>query len=210
MSGDTVAGNKQALRERVLRCRDGLSAKARTANSRICADRLYTLVEAVCDPPAVVAGFIPIRSEIDIVPTLQRLAARGYTIALPVVEASGQPLSFRCWDGTAALQDAGFGTRGPGVKAAVVDPDILIVPLSAFDRHGGRMGYGKGHYDTSIMALKAHKRVMTIGAAYAMQQVDSVPQEPHDQRLQWIVTDEGVLDCRPGDHDRSLANDEAL
>lgn len=138
-----------------------------------------------------VAGYWPMRSEIDPRPILEALAERGSALALPV--CSPQGLVFRAWQPWQPLVPAGFGTLGPPETAAEVTPRVLLVPLAAFDRAGHRIGYGKGHYDGAIARLSAAGALTTIGLALACQEVASVPAENHDQRLDVVVTESEVI-----------------
>ncbi|NBB48884.1 5-formyltetrahydrofolate cyclo-ligase [Rhizobium sp. CRIBSB] len=140
----------------------------------------------------IVSGFFPIRSEADIRPLMARLKARGARLCLPVV-IDRETIVFRELVAGAELVDTGFGTRGPGPDAAVVDPDLLLVPLSAFDGQGNRIGYGAGHYDRAIARLREkgrHPRL--IGIAFDCQEVAEVPNEAHDVRLEAVLTESGL------------------
>ena len=144
------------------------------------------------DPGTVISGFWPIRSEADIRPLMAHLRSRGARLCLPVV-LDRETIVFRELVGGAPVVKTGFGTTGPGPEAAVLDPDILLVPLSAFDRTGHRIGYGAGHYDRAIDRLKAKGRVpKLIGIAFDCQEVASVPAEPHDVPLDGILTESGL------------------
>ncbi len=143
-------------------------------------------------PGTIVSGFFPIRSEADIRPLMARLKARGARLCLPVV-IDRETIVFRELVTGAELVDTGFGTRGPGPDAAVVDPDLLLVPLSAFDGQGNRIGYGAGHYDRAIARLREkgrHPRL--IGIAFDCQEVAEVPNEAHDVRLEAVLTESGL------------------
>ena len=143
-------------------------------------------------PGAIVSGYLPIRSEPDLRPLLARLRERGARLCLPVVR-DRQTIVFREFVRGAALVDTGFGTSGPNVDAAVLDPDILLVPLSAFDGAGNRLGYGAGHYDRAIARLMAMGRApQLIGTAFGFQEVPTLPAEPHDMALQMILTEGGL------------------
>ena len=191
MSGDTGAGSaivaaKRAIRAAALARRDALSPEARAAGSAaLSADA----VERVAGPVAgrVVSGFWPIRSEIDPRPLMVSLASRGALLALPRI-VEGQ-LEFRAYRTGDPLVSAGFGTFEPTADRPLAAPDILLVPLSAFDASGGRIGYGKGFYDAAIAALKRVKPIITIGLAFACQEVPEVPMEPHDQRLHFTMNE---------------------
>ena len=109
-------------------------------------------------PGAVVAGYSPIRSEIDPLPLMRRLAAQGAQLALPVIVARDQPLMFRVWAPGNALRRGPLGILEPPFEAGEIIPDILLVPLAAFDRAGHRIGYGAGHYDRTLAQLRAVKK----------------------------------------------------
>ncbi len=134
----------------------------------------------------VVAGTMAIRDEIDSAPLLSRLARLGARIVLPRVEANGA-MTFR--DAAAATLEKGpFGLTQPSAVAEIVRPNLVLAPLLAFDLRGRRLGYGKGHYDRAITALRSTGRVFYLGLAYAQQQVDAVPVERHDVLLDWVET----------------------
>ncbi|MGM4982174.1 MULTISPECIES: 5-formyltetrahydrofolate cyclo-ligase [Rhizobium] len=143
-------------------------------------------------PGAIVSGFLPIRSEVDIRPLMARLRERGARLCVPAI-LNRSTIVFRELVPGAALIATGFGTSGPGPDAAVLDPDIMLVPLSAFDSTGHRIGYGAGHYDRAITRL--HQKGLNprlIGIAFDCQEVPSVPAEPHDVRLDAILTESGL------------------
>lgn len=136
----------------------------------------------------IVAGYMPIRTEIDPRSAMAALHARGARLCLPVIVGNAQPLSFRAWTPGGALIAGPFGALIPEDGDPVI-PDALIVPLVAFDRAGGRLGYGGGFYDRSLAQLRQSGPVAAIGYAYAAQQADALPQEPTDQLLTAIVTE---------------------
>jgi 5-formyltetrahydrofolate cyclo-ligase len=144
-------------------------------------------------PPAgaVVAGFWPMGFEIDIRSLLQGLDARGYALALPVTPKRGLPLSFRRWRWGDPLAAGPFGTKQPAT-GEVLRPDLLLVPLLAFDRAGRRLGYGGGYYDRTLEALPG---VDALGVAYAAQEMAEVPAGPGDQLLKRIATETGIVLC---------------
>ena len=142
---------------------------------------------------AAVSGYLPIRSEIDPVPLMTRLFDLGHPICVPVIEAQAAPLKFRAWSPDAALIEGAYGAAIPET-GDWVEPDVLLVPLLSFDRRGFRLGYGGGFYDRTLQELRANKTVMAIGLAYADQEVDAVPIEPTDQRLDAILTEQGLIE----------------
>jgi len=157
---------------------------------------------AAIEEGGIVSGFWPIGAEIDIRPLMAALHGLGVPLALPVtvpkVKAGGGPsLLFRRWRPEDGLVPAAFGLREPAASAETVTPRLMLVPLLAFDRAGGRLGYGKGHYDSAITALSAAGPLIALGVAFAAQEVPAVPMEPHDRRLDGVLTENGLVDCRP-------------
>lgn len=149
-------------------------------------------------PSVVVSVYYPIKSEIDPSPIVEELWQRGNTVCLPVIQSEGRVLEFVRWDVSTKMVEAEFGIQEPADKSHVVEPDILIIPLLAFDQIGNRMGYGRGHYDETLRALRAKKTVLAVGLAYAEQAVLlALPTEPHDQKLDVVVTPQRVFDFRP-------------
>ena len=138
-----------------------------------------------------VGGFWPIRTEIDPRPTLLKLDSLGLRGALPVVTPSG--LIFRTWAANDVLSEGPFGLREPEATAPEVSPLALLVPLAAFDRRGHRIGYGAGYYDRAIARLSAIGPLLTIGIAFSVQEIDRVPEEPHDRSLNAIVTEKETI-----------------
>jgi 5-formyltetrahydrofolate cyclo-ligase len=147
-------------------------------------------------PGAIVAGFMPMKTEINPLPLLRKLAEAGAQLALPVVEGRGKPLIMRAWHWGEELGCGVWGIREPKPDAAPVDPDILIVPLLAFDRAGFRLGYGGGYYDRTIAALRARKPITAVGIAFAAQEVARVPTTPGDARLDLVLTEREAIDLR--------------
>ena len=135
---------------------------------------------------------MPIRSEPDLRPLLHDLDDAGWTVALPVVEARGQPLKFRRWTPDSSLETGHFGVPVP-VAGAEVEPDWLLVPLLAYDRAGYRLGYGGGFYDMTLSALRRHRTIKAIGVGYDGLEVDAVPHGPEDSRLCAILTEQRII-----------------
>ncbi len=138
---------------------------------------------------AVVSFYWPMGDEADPRTLVNALAARGRTLALPVVGAKRSPLHFRMWREGDPLIVHAFGMHEPGERARAVTPDVLLVPLLAFDARGTRLGYGGGFYDRTLHALKAKR---AIGVAYAGQEVETLPCQPHDHPLDAVITEKGV------------------
>ena len=149
---------------------------------------------------APVSGFWPIGSEIDMAPVLRALAARGHAVALPVVVGRDRPLVFRAWREGDAMAEGPYGIREPLESAPEIAPQVLLVPLLAFDRAGYRLGYGGGFYDRSLAMLREGGRAIAIGAAWAAQEVPAVPHDQHDQPLDWMLTEREcfrIAEARP-------------
>jgi 5-formyltetrahydrofolate cyclo-ligase len=144
-------------------------------------------------PPegAIIAGYWPMGDEMDPRPLMLALAARGHALALPVTPPRGQPLGFRAWAPGEGLRPGPMGTSEP-LAGNELRPDILLVPLLAFDRAGRRLGYGGGYYDRTLAALPGAK---AIGIAYAGQEMAAVPAGPQDFRLPLIATEDSVIMC---------------
>lgn len=136
----------------------------------------------------VLAGYLPIRTEIDPRPAM---SAHAGPVCVPVVEGAGQPLRFRDWTPEAPLDRGPFGTTHPAAGAWRV-PDIVILPLVAFDADGFRLGYGGGFYDRTLECLRAQGPVLAVGFAFAAQELPAVPVEPTDQPLDAIITEQGL------------------
>jgi 5-formyltetrahydrofolate cyclo-ligase len=185
----TACDDKAALRRLALARRDALYPALRQQASERVADHVLEVLAGT--PPAIVSGFLPIRSEIDPRPAMTALAALGHRLALPCVTPDG--LVFRLWRPGDPLRKAGFGLSEPETDAPAADPAIMLVPLAAFDRRGHRIGYGAGHYDRAIARLSASGSPLTIGLAFAAQEVDAVPDEAHDRPLDAVVTEHGPL-----------------
>lgn len=138
------------------------------------------------------AGYAQMRTEIDPTAAMEEAAAHG-PVCLPVIEGAGQPLTFREWTPDCAMIDGAFGAKIPE-RGDMITPEILIVPLVAFSRGGGRLGYGGGFYDRTLEQLRAIKPTLAIGFAYGAQERDDIPLEPTDQPLDLIVTENGIID----------------
>lgn len=185
--------SKAALRHAALDRRDALSPEVRADAAHVLADYAERLP---IPAGSVVSGFWPIRSEIDPRPLMHGLAERRNRLCLPVV-IDRIRIAFRSWTPGADLVETGFGTRGPGPEAPVVDPDVMLMPMAVFDRRGGRIGYGAGHYDRAIELLhRAGRRPVLIGLAFACQETEAVPLEPHDQMLHVIATETDIIACQ--------------
>ena len=139
-----------------------------------------------------ISGYMSMRTEIDPLPAMADLARSG-RIGVPIIPGKAVPLIFHLWTPEAEMRDGPFGARVP-VQAVEMEPQVLIVPLLTFDRRGYRLGYGGGYYDRTLERLRLARPTVAVGFAWAAQEVDEVPIEPTDQRLDMIVTEAGVID----------------
>jgi len=182
----THNAGQSLFRAKALAARNSLSAETRATFSRKIAQ--YVMDISVDFPEGPVSLFWPIRSEIDTRPLMARLREVGFTLLLPRVE--GSSLEFRLWDGVSALVEGQFGLLEPAIDAPLRRPATMLIPLAAFDRSGHRIGYGKGFYDRAIAALNPECK---IGLAFSVQEIAAVPFEGHDEKLDRIVTEQGVI-----------------
>ena len=137
------------------------------------------------------ASYMAMRTEIDPTAAMEEAAAHG-VVGVPVILGAGQPLKFREWTPDCAMIAGEFGAAIPE-RGAWMTPEIVIVPLVAFDRNGGRLGYGGGFYDLTLEQLRAMRPTMAIGFAFAGQEAANLPLEATDQPLDFIVTERGVI-----------------
>jgi 5-formyltetrahydrofolate cyclo-ligase len=190
MSGSS---SKAELRAIALAKRDALSDEQRAAAAEAIARRGLPFEIA---PGMIVSGYSPIRSEIDPAPLMRKLAEQGVKLALPAVLARGKSLAFRAWSPDDRLMLGPLGILEPSPAAAEAVPDIILVPLAAFDPLGHRIGYGAGHYDYTLAHLRKMKAITAVGIGFAAQQIKAVPALPHDVALDYVLTEKKVFDFR--------------
>ena len=191
MSDGEIATAKAVLRVMMTEARAGIEPAVRQ-------DAAATVVDIwrgapLTDPPATIAGFWPMRQEIDIRPLLLLLFDVGHQLALPVVTRRGQPLKFRAWRPADTLVAGPFGTLQPEATRAEVEPDLVLVPFLAADRDGYRLGYGAGYYDRTLEDLRTRRPVQAVGIGFDLQRLDAVPRDAGDQRLDWLLTEAGAF-----------------
>lgn len=190
MATPVERSEKDILRATALALRDALSAEER-------ADAAVALTVRM--PPldltssTVVAGYAPIRGEIDPVPLMRSFAGNGAALAMPAIAVRDSALTFRRWTPGDVLVRGALGTFEPPANGVEVVPDIVLVPLAAFDRAGHRIGYGAGYYDRTLEALRRRRTVTAIGLAFTVQEVLRVPAMSHDVRLDYVLTETGVF-----------------
>ena len=180
---------KTTIRNSVLATRDALSTEQRIEKSLQAGQSSSGKI--TFEPGTIVSAFFPIRSEIDPRPLMDEMRKAGAMLCLPIV-VDKTTIIFRELVRGAQLVDTGFGTRGPSPEAKILDPQVLLMPLAAFDFDGGRIGYGAGHYDRAIAKLIANGNTpRLIGMAFDCQHHEYVPQESHDVAMDAIVTESG-------------------
>lgn len=198
---------RHVLLRRVSGLTDKAALRAEAAGRRAAAARANPLAGETAaalfpaesiGPGRVVAGYAPFRTEMDPRPLMRRLERLGARLALPVTPEKGSEgsLTFRLLDPAFGLAAGRYGIAEPDAACEPCDPDLLLVPLLAFDRTGARLGYGAGWYDRTLARLRATKPVTAVGLAYAAQEVGRVPTDPHDVALDLVCTERGMLEPR--------------
>jgi 5-formyltetrahydrofolate cyclo-ligase len=185
--------SKGDLRKVALDARDALDEAVRAAAGEKLAARGLPFEVA---RGAVVSGYSPIRSELDPKPLMQKLATQGARLALPAVLGRGKSLVFRAWSPGDRLTLGPLGILEPSPAAAELVPDVMLVPLAAFDRLGHRIGYGAGHYDFTLAHLRKVKPITTVGMGFAVQEIKAVPALAHDVALDYVLTEKKAFDFR--------------
>jgi 5-formyltetrahydrofolate cyclo-ligase len=190
---EKIKDAKAQLRREAQARRDAMPAEARKAAAETITARPFPLAVV---PGTIVSGFMPLKSEINPLPLMRKLAGAGAGLALPVVAGRGKPLIMRSWQWGAPLAAGVWGIREPPPETPQVDPDILLVPLLVFDRSGYRVGYGAGYYDLTLTHLRAKKPITAVGIAFAAQEVETVPRTGFDARLDLVLTENETIDLR--------------
>jgi len=184
--------DKSRLREAMKARREQIPDARRAALAGALATQL---VPGTDRGPVVVSSYWSMGAELAPEHLETRLRADGHTLCLPVMVGKGRPLVFRRWAPGDPMVDRMWGIREPAATAPEVVPDVLMVPLLAFDREGWRLGYGGGFYDRTLQALRASKPILAVGLAYDEQEVDAVPHLDYDQPLDWVLTPSGPIRC---------------
>ena len=192
---NAIAQDKKILRElaKTIRAKAARRHGAR-AGERLAEHGLHFLAATQY---ASVSGFSAIGEEIDPAPLLLHLIGAGHPIGLPVMQGKGKPLIFRAWKPGDEMSPAVWGISEPLPTRPEVIPDILLVPLLAFDAAGYRLGYGGGFYDRTLDRLRKLKPITAVGIAYDAQRMDAVPHLDYDQPLDWVLTPSGPFKCIP-------------
>ena len=186
--------DKAALRARGLALRTETKSGAAAAFAHHLAETGLALARRW--QSQVASAYFPLPNEPSTLPLLGRLAEAGYQTALPVTGKPGTPLVFRLWRPGEPTATGKMKIEEPLAQAPEVAPDLLFVPLAAFDRTGNRIGYGAGFYDRTLRQLRAMKPVCAVGVAYAGQELSGIPNESHDESLDYVLTEHELIDCR--------------
>ena len=184
-----ITARKKAMREEALARRASLEAQAPDAARRMARNFIAAIPLA---PSAVVSAFVAIGEETDPGPLIDLLRKEGHAIALPRVVRKGEKLAFHLYEEGATLVPGVFGLSQPGKDWPEAIPDVLVVPLLAFDPQGNRLGYGAGFYDRTLSSLRASRKIVAVGFAFAGQEVPDVPHRDSDEPLDWVVTELGA------------------
>ncbi|HWE78847.1 MAG TPA: 5-formyltetrahydrofolate cyclo-ligase [Pseudolabrys sp.] len=193
MPEPSISDQKTELRNGALARRDAMAADERQRGGETIAARPFPLTIA---PGTIVSGFMPLKSEINPLPLMKVLAGAGAKLALPAIAGRGKPLIMRAYAFGDEFARGQWGIREPRPEQPEVFPDVLLVPLACFDRAGQRIGYGAGYYDMTIRRLRATKKVVAIGMAFAVQEIATVPATDRDERLDLVLTETGTIDFR--------------
>lgn len=184
-----MADAKKLLRTQSRRTRAAISKDVAKSAAKVLA--FHVVADIPIEDGVVVAGYWPFPDELDPRPLMRVLETRGHTLCLPVVIDRAAPLLFRTWSEGQPLIESVYGTKVPPPEHKTVTPDVLLVPLLAFDAAGYRLGYGGGFYDRTLARL-TETGAVSIGLGFAAQEVAHVPHDEHDWRLDWLATENGV------------------
>jgi 5-formyltetrahydrofolate cyclo-ligase len=193
VQGSTTDELKKVIRRDALLRRDAIPPAERQKAAETIAARPFPVAIA---PGAIVSGFSPLKSEINPLPLMRKLAGQGARFALPAIDGRGKPLIMRAFAFGDELASGQWGIREPKPEAGEAAPDVMLVPLLAFDRAGQRIGYGAGYYDMTIAKFRKLKPVIACGIAFAAQEIASVPVSERDVRLDLVLTEREAIDFR--------------
>ena len=193
---EAVAALKREARREARARRAACHQSAGETAARAVASHLMTLVPQICAGTATIGGYWPKGDELDLRSALTDLSAAGHETCLPVVSGVAWPLLFRLWRPGHPLVPGAFRIMEPMADAPLVQPSIVLVPMLAFDADGWRLGYGGGFYDRTLAVLREEAPVIAVGIAYAGQRVPNVPRDSYDQKLDWLVTEQGATPFR--------------
>jgi 5-formyltetrahydrofolate cyclo-ligase len=184
---------KRLLRQNLRAARAVMAHAAGARAARRVRERALALLDALPARPRAVAAYWPVGQELDVRPLMEALVDAGHVVLLPVVAEDGGILRFRRWLPGMALRKGAHGVPVPPADSPEMLPDVVFTPMLGFDRQGHRLGQGGGHYDRTLAWLRRKRPVVAVGVAFAGQELDVVPVEPHDAPLDWIVTEAATL-----------------
>lgn len=190
MDAVEISAAQERMRRQGQSARKALSADDRRTAAGTAARHAR---ELLTDERRIIAAFVAVRDEIDTLPLFDAIWKAGALLCLPVLQGPDKPLLFRVYRCGEELTRSHFNIAVPSDNNSIVVPDLLFVPLSAFDRQGGRVGYGGGYYDRTLCGLRRQGAISAVGYAFAVQEVDHIPQGPHDEKLDAIVTEAGII-----------------
>jgi len=185
----TIAALKEGVRKEALERRAVLKPRVSELSRRLAE---IFLKQVPVPSGASVSAYVAIGDEADPAALMHALRAHGHAIVLPRVAGRGKPLDFHRYDAGQSLVRGGFGLSEPGRDWPLMAPDVLVVPLLAFDASGYRIGYGAGFYDRTLARLRGARDALAVGFAFASQEFETVPHDENDQKLDWIVTENGA------------------
>jgi 5-formyltetrahydrofolate cyclo-ligase len=188
------AENKKRLRASAAGRRRRAQSEAGPEAAILLADQFLRKVPRA--PEAIIAGYWPIGTEIDVRPLLRRLIAADHRVVLPVVSVLGQPLKFHEWTPETLMRSSAHGIDVPPDDTPELAPNLVITPSLAFDPEGWRLGYGGGFYDRTLRRLRGLGDILAIGVGYAAQQVDKVAHNDLDEQLDWVITEEFATEIK--------------
>jgi 5-formyltetrahydrofolate cyclo-ligase len=193
----SIIDDKAELRRHMLARREAIAPATRKAGAERLAASVVGRLAPMVRPPGVVTAFLPIGTEPVTSTLIANLREAGYVAALPVMVGKAAPLVFRAWRVGDPTVARAWGIREPAETLPEVEPDLILVPLLAFDRAGGRLGYGGGYYDRTLHALRRRRPVIAVGVAFDEQEVDAVPRSDYDERIDWIMTPSAMISRSP-------------
>jgi 5-formyltetrahydrofolate cyclo-ligase len=191
--------DKSVLRAQLLTARNGVSQSEAASAARLVAEQARSFLEVLlariggAPESTPVALYASLPTELDCLPLLNILRERGFPPLLPVAREKATPLVFRLWRPDDALVSARYGLREPAPSAPEMIPKILFAPLLGFDAEGGRLGFGGGYYDATLAKLRREGQILAGGLGYSCQQVESIPREKHDEKLDFVITEERIF-----------------
>ena len=178
---------KSKLRKKILKIRK----IAKKNNLKIDFDKVFSLIKKNNLTKKSIGGYFPVNHEVDDLEILREFAKKNYQISLPVIKKKFD-MDFYKWSFNDPLKINQYGIPEPNSKKLIY-PDIILVPLVAFDNDLNRLGYGGGYYDRVIRKLSRKKKILKIGLAFSVQKINNVPITKYDKKLDYIVTDKYIL-----------------